>query len=71
MRGGDWIPAIMPSTTSRRAGFIYIHAWYLLPKSEIITDENGNVTVKSEGRNHARVVLHWTQRGSEGKKWLL
>lgn len=51
-------------------GRIYIHALYSLSKSEIIRNENGNVTVKSEGRNRARVVLHRTPRGSERKKGL-
>jgi hypothetical protein len=50
---------------NEQEGRVYIHALYLLSKSEIIRNENGDVTVKSEGRNLARVVLHRAQRGSE------
>jgi hypothetical protein len=32
-------------------------------KSEVIRNKNGNVTVKSEGRNRARVVLNQIQSG--------
>jgi hypothetical protein len=56
---------------NEQEGRVYIHALYFLSKSEIIRNENGNVAVKSEGRNRARVVLHRTPRGSERKKGLV
>jgi hypothetical protein len=47
-------------------GKVYVYdSSSLRSKSEVIRNENGNVMVKSEGRNRARVVLHQIQLKAE------